>query len=810
MKQLGFTKYMIFIALLIYGSAYTQETSNPKEYAKLVQSADKFYNNEDFFSASQEYLKATRFKENDGYADMRLAECYRLNMDYNDAEKWYDRCVLFYRAKYPKLVYWLASVQKTNGKYSDAQLNFSSFRKTFKPVTDEDKFMLKQTDVEYKGCIFAQEQLEQPTKEININLLPFPVNTKNSEFAPVIFYHDSAIVITSARADSKGIELNLATGEARTDNFRYEKKGERWLRTDNEDNFDIVNTSNDDGAGQLNRKTGKYYYTICDPECGIYVSRKINGKFTKNEKLNINVNDGYWNAQPTITPNADTMFFVSKRDGGQGSNDIWMSINSDKSGQKEEWGPAKNMFSINTSVTEIAPFWDPESHSLYFASNGQIGFGGLDIFKTDLYKIGPPVNMGLPYNSNLDDFYFTLGKDKGYIVSNRYGGFGQGDIYSFDRYAKEAVLGFMATNENPTDAESISSAGRLFFFDDQKSVPNTSVFLKDDRGNVIKEAITNANGEFRFDNLAPDKNFKIMINSNDSRIRAKVEYFVNKQGKLEGKIFYNRTNQMQASNSNKVTSDANASIKTTTEITPLVETPKVVEEQKPVAAVEEKPEPEPKKEKIVATPKPAKAQRKIGKVYFENVYYDFNSTDIPSSGKIVLDNLVAFLNTNKNAQVEIKAFTDGLGNTQYNLNLAKERGKACFDYLVSQGVNQTALLIIPVGSAQPIGKNSSFIGRQLNRRVQFTLIGATQNYIQETMTYIVEPCIGLIAIAKKFGMTVDELKSFNGISEAGLKAYSPLRVKKSGNSIIAPQTLASLKQGQAEFKFENLQFVPVE
>ena len=423
--------------------------------------------------------------------------------------------------------------------------------------------------------------------------------------------------------------------------------------------------------------------------------------------------------------------------------------------------------------------------------------------------------MGLPYNSNLDDYYFTLGKDKGYIVSNRYGGFGQGDIYSFDRYAKAAVVGFMPTSENPTDAESISSVGRLFYVDNQEATPNTSVFLKDDRGVVIKEAITNANGEFRFENMAPDRNFKIMINSNDPRIRAKVEYFVNKQGKLEGKIFYNKTNQMQAANSNK-SADKPVSSQTGT---PLPEAQNAAPTPAPTAVASapvEAKEPESisiaQEKTISEKPKPIKkvATTKAPKVYFENVYYDFNSTDIPASGKIVLDNLVNFLRNNRGTQVEITAFTDGLGNSKYNLNLAKQRGKTCFEYLASKGIDQTAVLIIPAGDAQPVGKNSSFIGRQLNRRVQFTLIGATQNYEQETMIYVVEPRMGLSEIAKKFGMSINELILLNGITESGVKAYSPMRVKKSGNNIIAPETLAGLKEGKAELKFENMQFVPAE
>jgi len=492
-----------------------------------------------------------------------------------------------------------------------------------------------------------------------------------------------------------------------------------------------------------------------------------------------------------------------------------MSVNKDKTGAIEDWMPALNLVNINTPYVEISPFWDDHTNTIYFASNGHAGFGGWDIYVAKGAKRDSIVNLGLPFNSSRDDFYFTLGKEKGYLVSNRDGGIGKDDIYTFDIHAKESEVGAIP-KDSFADAQSVSSVGRIILGDNQVPVVDLPVYLKDETGSIIKEARTNANGEFRFENLAPDRNFKIIINSNDSRIRAKVEYFVNKQGKLEGKIFYNKANQMQAVNSNKsgisksetpTLAVQNTTTVSTAESTSAAPSPVATKEPGTAPVAQEKP----RTDKVQAVVKTKKAAIiKPRNVYFENVYYDFNSTEIPAGSKIVLDNLVNFLSNNKGVQVEIKAYTDGLGNREYNINLAKERGKACFDYLVSQGVDQSALLIIPAGDAQPVGKNSSFIGRQLNRRVQFTLLGASQDYVQETMVYIVEPRMGLMAIAQKFGMSIEELKYLNGITVEGITAYSPIRVKKSGKSNIAPETLEGLKQGKAEFRFENTQFVPAE
>lgn len=748
--------------------------NKPKEYQQAIEAAEKHFINEDFFKAAQEYMQASKSVNGDQYADLRTAECLRLNFDLEEAEIMYEKCTKFYPNADPMMYFWYGIMQKSNGKYSDAEISFQTFLNRFKAVSPEQKYYSRQADVELKGCKFALKMLDVPAKDINLQLLPFPVNTKNSEFSPVLYAHDTSLIITSARADAKGHEHNTASGESRTDNFRYEKKGERWLRVDNADNFDVLNTNNDDGAGELTKDKKKYYYTICDPECGIYVSRVVNGKFTKAERLNANINAGIWNAQPSINPRGDTMYFVSKRDGGRGLTDIWVSINKDKSGNKEDWQPARNLLNINTSGVEIAPFWDHESQYLYFASNGHVGFGGIDIFKTRITKVDSISNLGLPYNSNMDDYFLVLGKQKGYLVSNRYGGYGLGDIYGFDRYAKPSVSVLNAFKQDYNEEiESVTSLGNLYYETTNAAVVSTSVFLKNERGEVVKEAITNSMGEFRFENLPPDKNFRIVINSNDPNIRAKVKYIPNKSGIVEGRILLNEDKTPQTTPSDsKVSPTAGA---------------------EPIAADTDEKD---KKYKYVAR-----------RMFAENVYFDYNSPTMFPSGKTSLDQIADFLKNKQKVQVEIKAFTDALGQAEYNTELARQRALECFQYLVSKGVDQTSLLMIPAGEAKPIGSNNSYIGRQLNRRVEITVIGAEENYSNQYMVYIVEPKMTLFSIAKKFGMAVEELQQINNLSPEQLKAYMPLLVKKNQEKIyISNETLMLLKEGKGELRFENGEF----
>jgi LysM repeat protein len=101
-------------------------------------------------------------------------------------------------------------------------------------------------------------------------------------------------------------------------------------------------------------------------------------------------------------------------------------------------------------------------------------------------------------------------------------------------------------------------------------------------------------------------------------------------------------------------------------------------------------------------------------------------------------------------------------------------------------------VVTPQGEDKPLASNENEIGRQLNRRVEFYIIGGP-NYKHKAMTYIIEPKNTLPFVAKKFNMTVAEIKDYNGLEDDKLVPYTPLRVKRSSElDIIAPSTLAQV------------------
>jgi outer membrane protein OmpA-like peptidoglycan-associated protein len=125
------------------------------------------------------------------------------------------------------------------------------------------------------------------------------------------------------------------------------------------------------------------------------------------------VNSSFWESQPSLSADGRLLFFSSDRRGGLGGNDLWYAV------RKEDgsWSEAKNLGeSINTAKDEISPFLFFNNETLFFASDGHLGFGGMDIFlsKVKAGTFGQPENLGLPINDHLDQVALFITAQKEY------------------------------------------------------------------------------------------------------------------------------------------------------------------------------------------------------------------------------------------------------------------------------------------------------------------------------------------------------------------------------------------------------------
>jgi len=218
------------------------------------------------------------------------------------------------------------------------------------------------------------------------------------------------------------------------------------------------------------------------------------GNWIKEEVLNFNSKD-YSVGHPSVTADGKTLYFASDMPGGFGGADLYkVALNADGS-----YGKPENLGKLfNTEGQEMFPWMSNDGH-LFFSSNGHIGLGGLDIFVMLPNKTGgfdKLMNVGKPVNGQHDDFAFTMNKDNktGYFSSNREGGKGDDDIYSY-------VL-------TKPFKQNLIVEGIVADVQTKEILPGSTIYLKDDKGNVLTTTIADDKGAYSFE-LEPDKNYMV-------------------------------------------------------------------------------------------------------------------------------------------------------------------------------------------------------------------------------------------------------------------------------------------------------------
>nr|MCU0369475.1 OmpA family protein [Cyclobacteriaceae bacterium] len=218
----------------------------------------------------------------------------------------------------------------------------------------------------------------------------------------------------------------------------------------------------------------------------LYLARYRNGQWSEPQPININIPDA-WESTPALAADGRTLYFSSNRKGGFGGLDIY-SAQMDSRGR---FGKVKNLGpEINTPGDELFPY-SSDNGKFYFSSDGHPGYGMLDIFVVNRMSGKTMVeNLGQPVNSPADDFGMYLFKpDRGFFTSNREGGKGDDDIYTF-------------VNEDPNlKVVNYYLQGITYMIrkDSAREIlPNTKVSLLDEEGEVMQDFVTGNDGKFLF------------------------------------------------------------------------------------------------------------------------------------------------------------------------------------------------------------------------------------------------------------------------------------------------------------------------
>lgn len=393
--------------------------------------AEKHFASKEYYAASVLYKKAYEkaAKKDKPYILFQLGQCYRLINDVKNAESYYAKAVKVHYTD-PVSVLYLADVQKMQGKYSEALNNY----KKYAGIVPSDP----RGENGIKSCELAGAWM-QDTTGIHYKVENMAqINTKDWDYSPT--FADKkyrSLIFSTTRSGVTGGVIDEGPNELFADLFttQVDNKG-KWSTP--VPLPEPINTQYNDASNSITKKGNVMYFTRCEMKknieltCQLYISLKKGTAWGDPVKMNFCV-DSFNFGHPAISFDEKVLVFSSDMPGGQGGLDLWYSVYDAKT---KTWSKPVNMGKeINTSGDEEFPYLHDDG-ILYFSSNGHLGMGGLDIFKAakkgnTLW--GSPENMKYPINSSGDDFGIIFeGKlEKGYLTSNRTGGKGGDDIYSF-------------------------------------------------------------------------------------------------------------------------------------------------------------------------------------------------------------------------------------------------------------------------------------------------------------------------------------------------------------------------------------------
>lgn len=487
-------KRIIYIGVLLGGLM----VSNAQKIQ--VKKADKKYDNYEYIDAIGTYEKVV----NKGYktTDMleKLGNAYYFNAQYEDAAKWYGELfALQQRANDPEYYHRYSLSLKSIGDYGKANEYLEKYYqakgearpelKTYLDIIEENS---GRYEIENAGGLNS-ELSDYGTTLYNGELIFASTRKPKKMTSRTQTWNDQPFsTLYSSKIDADG---NLKEAEVFSD--KLDSKFNEATPAFTNDGKTVYFTRNN-----YLKKRG--YNDDRTTLLKIYKAELIDGKWTNITELPFN-SDSYSVAHPALSPDNKTLYFASDMPGGLGDADIWkVEVNKDGTfGTPVNLGPA-----VNTEKRESFPFISSDNE-LYYASNGKLGLGGLDIFMSRITDDGAyeeAINVGKPVNGPMDDFAFYINSESrtGFFTSNRENGAGDDDIYKFTEYRALICEHLIA--------------GLITDTDTGEPLPGVLISLYDDEQHLIATTASNPDGTYSFE--------KSDINCDKSyRVRAELEEY---------------------------------------------------------------------------------------------------------------------------------------------------------------------------------------------------------------------------------------------------------------------------------------------
>jgi len=709
---------IFFLAILLLPAITSAQSISEK-------TADGFFANFAYSEAAKIYEVLHHDEPENAKYIQQLAYCYNKMADYPRALNYYTQLVQ-QKEHQPQDYYEYAQLLRTAGRI------------------EESKTWLEKYIVVLPGDQRAMKQLESINLLIKLKTNIQSISIKdldgNSRYTDMcVAYYKDRVVYSSAKDSFSMVRNKFVWNDQPFLDLYVSKPGKEQVLKSDEKFSSELNSRLHEGPVCFTSDFGTIYFTrnnFLNGKMGKTAEGVINlkifiadyvGKEWKNiRELPFN-SDSYSVGHPALSPDNKTLYFVSDMPGGMGETDLYKS---EWIGGR--WGKPLNLGgSINTRGKEMFPYVD-KFGILYFSSNGQPGIGGLDVFAAKQQENGDflVVNLGSPINSEQDDFGFVLNTDSlsGYYTSNRPGGQGGDDNYSFK-------------------VDKINLNVIAYDLHSKEILPGTKIGLMGDDGQVLETKIADNDGAADFSvkpgasyqllaedkiHLAETKPITILSNLFDFRQREdmflkRTEPYLTIEviDKESGLIIPNAIvdisegtyNQNELEDNNgvlrfKLAPEMNYTFYATSEEyfdNTVTFSSKNKEPGEYSLTIE--------LEKIAA-----------GKQFvLDDLFYDLNKYNIRPDAAIVLDKLLKILVDNPEVRIEIGSHTDCRGTTKSNMILSQRRSESVMAYLVSKGIAANRLVPKGYGESQLINKcadgvDCPEIDHQANRRTVIEIL----------------------------------------------------------------------------------------
>jgi len=630
---------------LLMGGAFAQENK--------IKKANEEFESYDYIDARKIYLNVVE----DGYESaqvfQKLGDTYYFNSEYTQANEWYEKLVNNYPNEVkPEYYFRVAQTLKSVGRF------------------EESKAMMEKFTQSSEGSSLAQEQmnnwqtLEKLANSENKKFKVTNITTDltGSDFGPS-FYGDK-IVFASSSINTEGNKIHDWNGLPYLDLFEAEIDDDGSFKNVSPLQGDIKSPYHESSA--VFTKDGQtVYFTRNNYIDGKkkrgkkrLVSLKIY-KATKNDdgtwgnvqELPFN-DDSYSVAHPALNQEETRLYFSSNMDGTFGESDIWYVDIL----QNGNYGNPTNLGSIiNTEERETFPFIS-DKNRLFFSSNGHVGLGGLDIFRAshnDSDGFYAVTNLEQPINSNQDDFGFIVKEEEkiGYLSSNREGegGSSSDDIYLITENCNPVIYGAI------TDAKT------------GEPLDGSIVYLIDGDNQVVAQQVTEANGNYQFEeNIECDKQYVVRASNDEKEYEPLEKVVMTPEG----------TMMLQVD--------------------------------------------------LALTPPDCPVNDLGCRLDLQPIYFDFDKHNIRPDAEVELAKILEAMKEYPQLNIHIESHTDSRGDDAYNMQLSERRAKSTLEWLVEKGIDRDRLSSKGYGESQLINNCSNGVkcseeAHQLNRRSMFII-----------------------------------------------------------------------------------------